>query len=148
MNSLAHHPGSTDIDVLARTIYGEARGEYSRADGGLAALIAVGNVVMNRFTHPRQRYGKSVTEICQRPYQFSCWNARDPNRLLIEAVYPGDNKTFDVCLEVAEKVITGTWPDLTQGANHYHTVLLTPEPAWALGKRPMGRIGQHLFYKL
>jgi len=38
-----------DIDVLARTIYGEARGEYG-GQAGMASLVAVGNVVMNRLT--------------------------------------------------------------------------------------------------
>ena len=38
-----------DIHILARTIYGEARGEYYRLDGGLSSLIAIGNVVKNRL---------------------------------------------------------------------------------------------------
>ncbi|MES2252810.1 MAG: cell wall hydrolase, partial [Pseudomonadota bacterium] len=67
-----------DIDILARTIYGEARGEYGRVDGGLAALIAVGNVIVNR-TQQQTWFGRTVRDVCLKPYQFSCWNRNDPN---------------------------------------------------------------------
>lgn len=40
---MTHH----DIDIFARTLYGEARGEYKHH--GAAALIAVANVIMNRL---------------------------------------------------------------------------------------------------
>ncbi len=63
-------PIPEEVDVLTRTIYGEARGEYHRHDGGMAALIAVGNVVMNRLK-AKTWYGLTIKEICQKPFQFS-----------------------------------------------------------------------------
>jgi N-acetylmuramoyl-L-alanine amidase len=135
-----------NIDILARTIYGEARGEYDRLDGGLACLIAVGNVVMNRLNTPRQ-YGQTIQEVCHKPWQFSCWNTKDPNQGLLMASQITD-PLFTVCLEVATKVAKGAWPDLTKGCDHYHTTSLNPVPSWANGQKPKLRLSNHLFYQL
>ena len=136
-----------DIDVLARTIYGEARGEYFRADGGISSLVCVGNVICNRAKKPR-RYGSSIAKICQRPYQFSCWNSSDPNHVIITKIKAGDDKIFDLCFDVARKVLEEQWPDLSEGANHYHASWMQVYPSWALDRTPTKRMGQHLFYKL
>ncbi|RZI46567.1 cell wall hydrolase [Candidatus Finniella inopinata] len=134
-----------DLDILARTIYGEARGEYNRKDGGLASLIAIANVVMNRV---RQQtwFGKTIGEVCQKPWQFSCWNAGDPNCLIIRQRYIHD-PLFLTCLNVAEGVACRDWPDITKRADHYHSVLMK-QPKWAVNQEPRMRMGQHLFYQL
>jgi N-acetylmuramoyl-L-alanine amidase len=136
-----------DIDILARTLYGEARGEYFRPDGGISSLIAIGNVIINRLRNPK-RYGIGIQGVCQKAYQFSCWNRQDPNRVIIEAVSLGDDKVFDLCHSVATKLGEGEWPDLTQGSNHYHAASMRTYPAWAEGVKPQTRIGQHIFYRL
>lgn len=136
-----------DIDVLARTIYGEARGEYYRADGGMSSLVCVANVICNRALKPK-RYGATIAKICQKPYQFSCWNQADPNSIIIAKIKAGDDKIFDLCLEVAQNVLGGQWPDLSEGANHYHASWMKTYPAWAMGRSPTKRMGQHLFYNL
>jgi N-acetylmuramoyl-L-alanine amidase len=134
-----------DVQILARTIFGEARGEYYRVEGGLASLIAVANVVKNR---QRQKtwYGRTIGEVCLKPYQFSCWNPHDPNQKLITA--PILDPLFDVCLVVADNVIKDQWPDLTRGCDHYHASTLSVLPSWALSAKPKLKIGHHLFYQL
>lgn len=134
------------VDVLARTIYGEARGELRHIRGGLAALIAVGNVVLNRVQ--KGIYGVSIHDVCLRPYQFSCWNLNDPNRTELIDIKQGENPVFDVCYKVSEGLIYKEWPDLTSGATHYHANWLKPYPAWTQGLLPVITIGNHLFYKL
>ncbi len=124
------------IDVLARTIYGEARGEYEHVEGGISALIAVGNVVMNRLK-VQSWYGKSIQEVCQKPFQFSCWNVGDPNRLLLMREEIAD-PVFTVCSEVATKVAHEEWPDLTKGSDHYHAFSILPN--WARGQKPKVRL--------
>lgn len=57
-----------DIDILARTIYGEARGEKT------AGKKAVACVIMNRYKAKKWFSGKTIAETCQKPWQFSCWN--------------------------------------------------------------------------
>jgi spore germination cell wall hydrolase CwlJ-like protein len=136
--------GSTEI--LARTIFGEARGEYKDFEGGLASLIAVGNVVMNR-AGLKGTYGQSIEEICLKPRQFSCWNTGDPNRALLMQDIIAD-PIFALCRLVAAKVVSGEWPDLTKGSDHYHAITLPAVPTWARNQKPKARFGQHLFYQL
>lgn len=125
----------TDIDILARTIYGEARGEPELGKKAIAC------VVMNRYKAHRYFSGATIAETCQKRKQFSCWNAGDPNRKVIE------NATATELAEyrnIAEKFISGEEKDFLCGACHYHAV---GHPAyWAEGKTPDFQIGNHLFY--
>ncbi|MBX3487589.1 MAG: cell wall hydrolase [Candidatus Paracaedibacteraceae bacterium] len=134
-----------DIHILARTIYGEARGEYYRLDGGLASLIAIGNVVKNRLKQ-KTWYGSSISEVCQKPYQFSCWNPNDPNLRLITTTIT--DPLFDQCMVVAQMILEDRWPDLTKGCDHYHATTLDSLPAWTLKTKPVLKIGRHMFYTL
>lgn len=135
-----------EIEVLARTIYGEARGEYHKKEGGLAALIAVGNVILNRLKQ-KTWFGKSVSEVCLKAWQFSCWNDTDPNSTVLKQAIITE-PVFKVCQEVAQGLILKEWPDLTKGSDHYHHRLMHKLPMWAKDKHPQFQVGHHLFYKL
>lgn len=130
-------------DIVARTIYGEARGEFTKNDGGLASLMAVGNVILNRTKS--YRFGKTPRDVCLKPYQFSCWNENDPNKGLIQNITT-QNSLFSLCLDVSKNILEEKWPDLTKGSDHYHTKAVYPY--WSVKKRPLVMIGNHLFYKL
>jgi len=132
-----------DMTIFARTLYGEARGEYRLY--GPAALIAVANVIMNRFKKGG-KYGKTITDICLKPRQFSCWNQRDPNRILIQQQELETDPLFNICLIIVRKVVKGLWPDLTRGSDHYHASSCTPY--WARVGKIKLRLGGHIFYKL
>lgn len=129
---------SEEVDVLARTIYGEARGE------GLSGMQAVANVVMNRVHNPSW-WGSDVVGVCKKPYQFSCWNKTDPNFLKITTVTKESDPIFETALAIAEKAVNGTLPDITNGATHYHTTAMTP-PAWSYELSMKNTIGSHIFY--
>ena len=135
-----------DIEILARTLYGEARGAYHRLEGGLVALVAVGNVVMNRVK-ANSWYGNTIREVCQKPFQFSCWNEGNPNRKVLMQAEITDG-IFRTCQYVASGVASSQWPDLTQGCNHYYATTLPDLPHWAKGQMPKLRLGRHIFYKL
>jgi N-acetylmuramoyl-L-alanine amidase len=124
------------IDVLARTLWGEARGE------GRTGIDAVAAVVVNRLRRPR-RFGATIEEICRKPFQFSCWNENDPNLPKLLAVGP-DNRELAVCLEVAKAAVEGRLADPTGGADHYHH--RSVQPAWSAGRTPSAIIGNHLFF--
>ena len=132
-----------DVDILARTIYGEARGEPE------IGKCAVASVVLNRYKAHKWFSGKTIAETCQfcvkgsKYHQFSCWNEDDPNFRLITQISESD-KIFCKCIDVAEKYISGTYKDIVNGACHY--CVIGTNPAWAKGKRPDLRIGRHLFY--
>jgi spore germination cell wall hydrolase CwlJ-like protein len=131
-------------EILAQTIYGEARGELSNLCGGLAALIAVGNVVVNRMKNCAQ----NVAQICQKPMQFSCWNVNDPNLLTMKKAAQNPDSVYLTCREVAEGVLNKNWPDLTNGSTHYYSQHLSVSPFWAKNRRPQVQIGNHLFFKI
>lgn len=130
------------VQILARTLWGEARGEAVRGQEAVAAVI------LNRVAVARRRggwwWGSDVAAVCRKPWQFSCWNAKDPNRAKLLAVTEAD-PAFAACLRIARRAMAGTIADPTGGATHYHT--LDTHPAWATGRVPCAQIGNHLFYK-
>jgi hypothetical protein len=126
------------VDVLARTLWGEARGE------GRAGIEGVASVVVNRASRgPKYWWGGTIVDVCKRPNQFSCWNPGDPNRARLTLV-TADDAAFRTCAQVAQAAVEGTLADATLGATHYHTDAIMPP--WARGKTPCARIGHHLFY--
>lgn len=129
-----------DLEILAKTIYGEARGEVLQY--GISALIAVANVIINR---KRKGFARTIAEVCLAPYQFSCWNVNDPNYEKIYNNIPC-NTAFNRCMEVSERLLREEWPDLTDGCDHYHAKSI--KPYWALHLYPKKIIGSHCFYSL
>lgn len=132
-------PPSTDEDILARTAYGEARGE------GLAGMAAVMAVIINRVAHPGW-WGHDIITCCQKPFQFSCWNAGDPNLPKLLAVNDTDTQ-FRWALLLAQAATAKLLGDPTNGAVNYYAHGLSPEPDWAVGKTPCAVIGKHLFFR-
>ncbi|WP_420724035.1 cell wall hydrolase [Hwanghaeella sp. LZ110] len=124
--------------TMARTMYGEARGE------GATGMQAVGNVIMNRALLGGW-WGNSIVSVALKPWQFSAWNANDPNRDVIANLMPGDNQTFDLAYEIAGKLIDGDLPDITGGATHYYADTIS-EPGWARGANQTAYIGHHKFF--
>lgn len=124
------------IDVLARTIWGEARGE------DVAGMAAVANVVLNRAAEP-ERFGASIEAVCHAPWQFSCWNRNDPNLAKLLAVTAADAR-FAAALRLARRALAGALDDATFGSTHYHARGIFPR--WARGCAPAAEIGRHVFY--
>lgn len=127
---------AADVDVLARTIWGEARGD------GAAGMAAVAAVIMNRVRRGGW-WGNSVRDVCLKPYQFSAWNTFDPNRLRMLNV-DGNDQAFAVALEIARAAVSGSLPDPTGGATHYHAKSVNPK--WAATGTQSAIIGGHVFY--
>ena len=125
------------LSTMARTVYGEARGEP------FEGKLAVAFVIRNRAARPGW-WGKDVESVCRRPYQFSCWNAGDPNRPAIEAVDLPDASFAECLVACIAALREPAAPDPTQGATHYHAKGVMP--VWTQGKTPCARIGGHLFY--
>jgi len=126
------------LDTLARTLWGEARGEP------LNGIRAVAAVVMNRVEHPRIRWwGIGVVGVCRASQQFSCWNGADPNLPKLLAV-DGTNDKFRLCLDVAQEAVDGRLQNRVKDATHYHHKSILPD--WARGKVPCEDIRNHLFY--
>ncbi len=123
--------------VLARTIYGEARGET------LDGKIAVAWIIRNRVKRAGW-WGGTYTEVCLHPKQFSCWNDDQELRKNRIAMLDAVEDDLLECLYVAAGVITGDIPDPTGGSCHYHASNVHPK--WAEGHTSHATIGHHLFY--
>lgn len=129
-----------ELDILARTLWGEARGE------GLAGMIAVGHVIQNRAKRPAW-WGKDIISVCQKPWQFSCWNRDDPNYQFLSGLKPIPSAEFEKARQAASSVLEGKQIDPTGGATHYYAKSMKTPPRWTKGAKPTVTIGNHRFFK-
>jgi spore germination cell wall hydrolase CwlJ-like protein len=145
------------VDVLARTVYGEARGESEMGRLAVAyvacnrAEIAARYVEAHGRAHPLYGDG-TVASACTMPWQFSCWNENDPNRaeLLALDLYSDAGRPS---LWAATTAINRSAPDPSNQATHYHTAMPPHDgidwpPSWAEGQKVVATIGSHVFYRL
>ena len=139
-------PLDEEIDVvdahwMALTMWGEARGQ------GEDGMRAVGHVIANRWK--AKSHGAYVTDTVSAAWQFSCWNANDPNRaqmLAISDLKPGSagHRQWLDAKRLAAEILAGRSEDPTGGALFYHTTAV--QPAWSRGVPPVAQIGDHLFF--
>lgn len=112
-----------EIMFLAKTIYGESRGE------GEESWYKVGWTIKNRVE--KEWRGKtSFKEVVLDSYQFSCWNEGDPNRTVIENPSGKTwSKIFDVAIEI---YYSDSRENTFQNIYHYHDTSIV-EPYWGDG---------------
>ena len=127
-----------DIDIVARTLFGEARGE------GSLGMRAVAHVIRNRVRDKRWR--DTYAEVCLRSKQFSAWNRRNPQYPLMRDIGL-DNATYRIAYAIAAEVMAAESEDVTQGANHYFATSIDP-PSWADPVKETVTIQSHRFFKL
>lgn len=105
-----------DIMLLARVVYGEARGE------SFLGKVAVANVALNRFESGH--YGRSLKAIIKRPNQFAI-----------------AKRTNKACLEAVRFLIDNDLRILPKNAYYFKT----SDHEWR-GLVPFCRIGGHMFF--
>jgi N-acetylmuramoyl-L-alanine amidase len=134
-------PTDKEIDLMARVLYGEARGE------DLEGQKNVVHTIINRAEDKRKRFGPTYAEILIRPKAFSCMNPEDPNyKLLLEL----DKKSLtfqkyrDIVVNTINERLNGG-NDPTQNSTHYHN--LKVDPKWNVAADGMVRIGNHKFWR-
>lgn len=137
----------SDVELLARTLYGEAR------DQGEEGMTAVGNVVLNRL-NKKSWYGDSIEEIIKMPYQFSVFNPETkPDEFEQDDNYKAtisvtiDDPEYIAAREIALGLLEGKIQDNTGGATHYYN----PDeanPSWidSPKMKSLKKIGDHSFY--
>ena len=131
-----------DLRVLTQTLWGEARGEDNR---GMEAVAAV---ILNR-RDAAWRGARTVAAVCRTPFQFSCWNANDPNRDAIEKITAQPDASFQRAEQVARRALGLDGPPilhLPAAVRHYHAVAMPNPPPWVRTTPAYDRIGRHLFY--
>lgn len=146
-----------DLDALALTLFGEARGEP------VEGRIAVGSVIRNRVKAPR-RFGTTYAAVCHARAQFSCWfrfGGEQNYKLMYDLALaiiehkplPLDAVSLAIYEEtrfVAEGIADERLRDRVRGATHYYApAAMVPRdrvPDWAIGKAPVAKVGSHLFF--
>lgn len=133
-----------EIDVLARTLWGEAGRD------GNAVMTAIAHVVLNRVRAAELLgqgwWGRTVIQVCQKPFQFRCWDAAGALHRYILRVETSD-RYFAAAKRLATRALTRPYKrDPTKGATHYHRAGETPE--WATRRRPTAVINGFIFYQL
>jgi N-acetylmuramoyl-L-alanine amidase len=135
----AHRDERRDILCLARNVYFESRGEP------IAGQRAVAEVTMNRLAS-----GRYPRTVCGVVYQKN-W---DPLRgryvgafswTEFDTLSPPIGTQWLQAWEVAEAVYYGREPRVLDGAMFFHAVYIRPD--WAKTKKPLARIGGHIFYR-
>ncbi|MEO1643189.1 MAG: cell wall hydrolase, partial [Pseudomonadota bacterium] len=137
----------SEIDILARTIWGEARGEDY--DG----QVAVGIVIRNRVFSDRD--ADTYRGVVLRRKQFSVWDELDspgiPQRLRSLTI---QDDGFEQALRIAEDIVLQkiSTPRRFVGVLHY----LNPDPrfyaggnlpSWTNAASGSFEIGNHRFYR-
>lgn len=133
----------SEVDVVALTLWGEARGE------SLDGKAAVAWVIRNRAVRREQTY----KAVCLARAQFSCWwpSGGRANYQALSTLAAQIRERTDPLLEecrwVAEGVMRGVLWDRTRGADHYMTTELYHEspPAWAREMPVSSVVGNHTF---
>jgi N-acetylmuramoyl-L-alanine amidase len=136
-----------DRDILARTLYGEARGE------GVAGQIAVAWTIRNRVEMDLHNdgkpdwWGEGYAGVCLKKYQFSCWNKNDPNFPFLSGARQIPFRELAQARIAADQVIDGKVPDPTDGATHYYATTMPKAPVWAAKAKQTLKLGHHVFFK-
>jgi N-acetylmuramoyl-L-alanine amidase len=123
-----------ELDILAATIYAEARGESREGQ------LWVGWVIKNRAKKNRGYWGgDKIKSVCLHPNQFECWNGR--SFIMIE-----ENDAWCKVVSVANEVL-GNDHDPTNGCDHYNNPSKEGYPEWTRNVTKVKIIGNHHFYK-
>lgn len=132
-----------DEEVMALTLYGEARGASFNAKLGMA------QVMWNRTKD--KRFGSNIKEVVTKPKQFSCYNDNDVNLQIIMGVvedFDGNfNKNIHLreCYMIALAVINGYIQGKVKDSLFYHTTGVNPK--WNKNMILEAKIGNTLFWK-
>jgi hypothetical protein len=150
----------SDVQVVACTLYGEARSEPT--EGILAVACVIRNRVKTDYGNDQKPdwWGEGYRGVCLKKWQFSCWlpegGEANHARLakLVESLKAGPvtDERYKECAWIATGVVNDWVRDVTHGADHYHAAAMTPRPKWADGRVPLNHLHPpkpgHVFYRL
>jgi len=123
-----------EVRILALNMYHEARGEG--ADG----MQMVGEVTLNRVEHPS--YPDNICDVVYQRSQFSWVRTRNNHT-------PNEEELWNQALEIAEGLLNGDIDRFDNGATHFlNPRRLSAMPRWTNRLDRVGRIGNHVFYRL
>lgn len=126
----------SDKDILAQTVYHEARGEGEQGWRGVAFVI------INRAKANKPHWGgSSVSSVCKQKWQFECWNPGYDTQIREKSVFNQIKKVTDRIYDGQDR------NDPTGGADHYNNPDKEGYKEWTEGCRKTVKINNHQFYK-
>jgi N-acetylmuramoyl-L-alanine amidase len=118
------------LDVLAKTLYHEARGE------GETGLRAVASTIYNRaLKRDKNPSALNCAKQAKARKQYSCWNGK-------EDLEVGKGPMWEMCREIAYEMVTGKFKATTNHTHYYAHKKVSP--VWAK-KVTKTVIGNHTF---
>lgn len=126
-NAYAQESGTNEVQLLARAIHGEARGEPYEGQ------VAVGAVILNRTRNPN--FPKTIAGVIYQPGAFTAVSDGQIN-------IPIDNSSSAV--KAARDAMDG-W-DPTDGCIYYWNPA-TATSSWIWSRQVSKKIGKHYFAK-
>lgn len=127
--------------MLAIAIYREA------ANQDYIGKLAVGWSIRNRVMKPGATWwGDDWETVILKPWQYSSFNANDPNAVKIPGD-PANDQAWASSLLAAQVAYTGTGTDPVDSATHYYNPkAVKGTPAWVATAKFVKTIGDHWFY--
>lgn len=114
---------ANEMELMAKAVYGEARGESTLGQ------IAVAAVILNRLDSPE--FPNTITEVIYEPWAFTCVNDGQINLTPNTQAY-----------QAVKEALTGYDP--TMGSTYYWNPLTATSP-WIWSRAVVVQIGSHLF---
>jgi len=125
-------PSQLHAGVVALTILAEAQGEKEAGMAAVACVIAQ-RAINRNLTHE---------QVCLQKWQFSCWNGKSEADL--KHLYKTPQAKYALYLEANIDRMNRAKVGY---ADHYYADYIKP-PYWAKGRKPVAKIGQHIFFNL
>lgn len=142
-------------EALALALWAEAAARPVRAIEALAALVANRARLAASDGAARLRFAPGapagvawpalLAHACRAPFLFACRNPRHPRHAALLGGAPEGDPALAACRRIARRAATGSLPDPTNGATHWHDA--DALPGWALGRVPVAEAGGLVFYR-
>jgi len=137
-----------ELECLALNVYHESRSD------NFAGRVAVADVVLNRVDS--NLFPNTICGVVNQSVMRTNWKGNVvPVRGMCHFSWfcdglsdePMETDSYEDAEIVAEMALRGGWRGITEGATHYHATYVTPNWINDRGMVPVGRIGQHKFYR-
>ena len=145
----------TDAQVVALTLWGEARGEDERGRRMVASVISNRLAYAKAWRvhfHAAHHWGETARDICLAHCQFSCWSTAQFNAVnlaAMRAVVTRDGAlTYAECLGIAGELLGGTLTDCASTATSYINPRDCAPPPWAATANKVAEHGHHVSYRV
>ncbi len=85
--------------------------------------------------------------ICQKPYQFICWNKSEPSYASLSVEKQIPFRELAQAQIAAEQEMTGKGRSNRRLHTHYYPTTMPKPPAWTAKAKQTLKLDDHVFYK-